>query len=710
MVAIPPTKDTDAEDVVWGLQTAEALWKRGERIDAIVWLRRAAQAAGEALDDDRALELARSAAELSDWMATLPAGASQMPPPVTTAATNAPPAGYDPHNASTFVPFGDDANRPPPQTRPNGPPNSAPESNSVTFDVDVDDGQSRPAPPKGHPPSSPTMQTAEPYFPPIAPPPPPLPLEARQQQPAPEDRDDEHQPRTTTSVPPAERVHAGMFNPWDDGAPGSAPIAPLPPPAPSFEEEGEVITSIRPQQFADQRADALAAAFTQKSRSEPAQPIQARADSKPSPPRPAPGRPPPLPPRALKPKAPRAPMAPMAPAVALTPVPPRMTPPPPSPTQVMAQPPPPQDAPAARHDGHAAHASPAEIAEEEQQHQEALALALGEAPALVIPLAQPTEPEALAVDPAEPSEPELTPDEDEPEAPAPDTPRSASPETELASAQAEEPAPEPEASPEPEPAPAPAEPPAAAAAIPTKLDLDAVEAFADLPDDARAAFAAAAEVSALGEGEEVSSFALAYIISGTVDVAATMVDAPAARLAAGAVLRSRGTTDDGVPMRLIGVDAGVVATWTDAEVEAAFRTCPWVEEDLRTAADRLQTLVGVTIGPLGERLDASIREQIIGRLTMRTLSAGEVVVTAGEQMPGLLLVGVGELELVDGDNVAGTVGSGEFLFPGEVLGGGDAPRTARAGAGGALILFGDRLIAQELLVTCPPLLEVFAGM
>lgn len=58
MVAIPPAKDTDAEDVAWGLQTAEALWKRGERIDAIVWLRRAAQAAGEAADDDRALELA----------------------------------------------------------------------------------------------------------------------------------------------------------------------------------------------------------------------------------------------------------------------------------------------------------------------------------------------------------------------------------------------------------------------------------------------------------------------------------------------------------------------------------------------------------------------------------------------------------------------------------------------------------------------------
>jgi hypothetical protein len=259
---------------------------------------------------------------------------------------------------------------------------------------------------------------------------------------------------------------------------------------------------------------------------------------------------------------------------------------------------------------------------------------------------------------------------------------------------------------------APSEPPSPGA-VPAKLDLQQVEAFADLPDDARDAFAAAAAVSALGEGEEVSGFALAYILSGTVDVAATMVDAPAARLAAGAVLRSRGTMEEGVPMRLIGVSSGVVATWTDAEVQDAFRTCPWVEEDLRTAAARLQTLVGVTIGPLGERLDAYLREQIIGRLTMRTLAPGDVVVTAGQPVPGLLLVGIGELELVDpsrGDAVAGVVGSGEFLFAGEVLGAGAAPHTARAGAGGALILFGDRMIAQELLVTCPPLLEVFAGM
>src|SRR5580658_6721787 len=76
MIGIPLTLETDAEDVAWALQTADALWKRSERVDAIVWLRRAAQAAGDAEDDDRALTLARDAAELAEWIETGAGGGS----------------------------------------------------------------------------------------------------------------------------------------------------------------------------------------------------------------------------------------------------------------------------------------------------------------------------------------------------------------------------------------------------------------------------------------------------------------------------------------------------------------------------------------------------------------------------------------------------------------------------------------------------------
>src|ERR1700690_529327 len=91
MPGIPPALDTDTEDVTWALQTAEALWKRNERVDALVWLRRAAQAAGEAEHDDRALELANDGAELAEWLAghPQPTSASLSAFPLSNVRTNA---------------------------------------------------------------------------------------------------------------------------------------------------------------------------------------------------------------------------------------------------------------------------------------------------------------------------------------------------------------------------------------------------------------------------------------------------------------------------------------------------------------------------------------------------------------------------------------------------------------------------------------------
>jgi hypothetical protein len=100
----------------------------------------------------------------------------------------------------------------------------------------------------------------------------------------------------------------------------------------------------------------------------------------------------------------------------------------------------------------------------------------------------------------------------------------------------------------------------------------------------------------------------------------------------------------------------------------------------------------------------------MSRLELRVFAAGDVVVEKGKPVPGLVILGVGELELADGDTVKQTLGSGEFLFAEAVLGAGPAPLTARAGKGGALAMCASRGVAQELLVTCPPLLEVFAGM
>src|SRR6267154_1550699 len=96
MAGIPPALDSDTEDVTWALQTAEALWKRNERTDALVWLRRAAQAAGEAEHDDRALALAHDAAELAEWIAAYPSAGDRVAPRTPT-GTLAPGAFAEPN-------------------------------------------------------------------------------------------------------------------------------------------------------------------------------------------------------------------------------------------------------------------------------------------------------------------------------------------------------------------------------------------------------------------------------------------------------------------------------------------------------------------------------------------------------------------------------------------------------------------------------------
>ena len=76
---LPAPKEGDPEDVSWALQTADALWKRGEYADAVSWIRKAANAASEAEADMRVIELAKAAAELS---ALVEAFGARAPEPV----------------------------------------------------------------------------------------------------------------------------------------------------------------------------------------------------------------------------------------------------------------------------------------------------------------------------------------------------------------------------------------------------------------------------------------------------------------------------------------------------------------------------------------------------------------------------------------------------------------------------------------------------
>ncbi|HEY2516354.1 MAG TPA: hypothetical protein VGI39_36030 [Polyangiaceae bacterium] len=97
---VPPTKKDDIEDVAWALQTAEATWSRGDFADALKWIRRAAEAASEAELDDRALELAKAAADVASLLthdrptavAPPPIPGASAPPPLPSRSSKPPPA------------------------------------------------------------------------------------------------------------------------------------------------------------------------------------------------------------------------------------------------------------------------------------------------------------------------------------------------------------------------------------------------------------------------------------------------------------------------------------------------------------------------------------------------------------------------------------------------------------------------------------------
>ncbi|WP_437633149.1 cyclic nucleotide-binding domain-containing protein [Sorangium sp. So ce854] len=258
--------------------------------------------------------------------------------------------------------------------------------------------------------------------------------------------------------------------------------------------------------------------------------------------------------------------------------------------------------------------------------------------------------------------------------------------------------------------PQPDAPGAAPAAALTGRDIEQIEAFADLPEEMHDELARAAQVDDLAPDEELAVDGAALVLNGSAAVCASIVDVPAERAAIRTLVPSRGTLADGIPLRVVAAaDGARVAIWDQATIDNALRTCPWVVDELRAVADRLQSLAGATIGPLGE-LEETLLRRVLGRLRLRPLAPGEPLVHAGNPMPGLVIIGAGALDLVDerSHEIIGAARPGELLFASELLGGQPAPSIARATAGGALVLIADHPVLRELFESTPELLSILA--
>ena len=243
------------------------------------------------------------------------------------------------------------------------------------------------------------------------------------------------------------------------------------------------------------------------------------------------------------------------------------------------------------------------------------------------------------------------------------------------------------------------------------VSLATVAGLQDLPPEAQAELAANARIETLDVDEEVSAFAVALVIEGWASIMPAIADVACAFAQAGDVVFTHGTLEDAVALRVVAGETDTrVAVWDRAALTHATADCPWVADELRLVADRFQALGGAAMGPLGDRLDDTLRQSVTDRCEVRTLMAGDEIVQQGKAVPGMFIVGGGTLELVnaEGERI-GELGPGEFLFASEVMTAAPAPAVARAGDGGALVLFAARHAAHELMLSVPPLLEILSG-
>ncbi len=753
---LPEAQPDDAEDVAWGLQTAAALWGRGEHREAVVWLRRAIGAARDAGAEERAAALELSVGAIERTLVDAAAAS------VVAEGVEATPSVAAPGTAATSTPLplpaAVAASNPPPAPKPASLPKPRPPSfqqidDAETLDADaaaallLDESTSDEPPPAPvvAAPVAPVLAAqaapvvATPAAPVLAVPPSsagatPIPRPARPPaEPPASEPPQSYAPPSMSSMaaPPSTLVGRASIAPVDPPAASTAGSASaqrarkarapildpwsddLPP-----DEPAPRTLAHRPEHSSDE-ADVITSA--------PSLEVLFRK------------RPPPPPPPAKRSQTlsgtPLIGVAPELAATSLTPPPPQASqkpPPPPAPGSRPGPMPPlprpalpslPPTAEAAESPAPQASMPPVSTrtpAERPSTPPEAPPSAVprpaSQRPSVPPPpsaVPRPT-PGRASVPPAAPAErpsaPPAEPAERRSVPPAQPAERPSVPPAQPAAETAPVEAAPARAPVEAAPAAAPAATSAGPRTLPPEqrsidgVELGSIDALGDVPDGVQAELAGTARRATLGFEEELGSEGAVLLLEGEVVISVRVSDVAATRASAPALLPCWSSSSEAPALKLTALRETRIASWPREQLTELLGDCPWVLEELERRGDRLAALAGATMGLLGD-LDDSSRDAVFERLELRALAAGERWLAKGESLAGLAVLGVGNLR-IGGELGAETLSSGDLVLPTLALEGGSVPSDVVAGERGALVLTAAKGATLELFSTVPSLLEL----
>lgn len=243
------------------------------------------------------------------------------------------------------------------------------------------------------------------------------------------------------------------------------------------------------------------------------------------------------------------------------------------------------------------------------------------------------------------------------------------------------------------------------------IDLLDVRGLQDLSEDAQALLIRRARIVALAVGEEVSSFGVALVTAGSVQLMPVDLNASCLRATKGEVLFTSGTVESSVSLRAVAAEPGTrVAVLTQVDLAEVTSSSPWVLDELAEVADRLNAFGGAVLGPLGRSLDEMFRTMVLDKCTVKNPTPGSLLAQRGKPLHGLYIVGAGSLQILRSDGSLETrLAPGDIVFPETVLSASPAPLDVRVPDSGALLLHAGRMAALELIATCPPFIEILAG-